>query len=60
MTREQVQALEDLARRVQRLAPSHRDPERYHADKSEVVRDLRRLARGELPAPAQASAPGRR
>ncbi len=34
-----------LAERVGRLSPSHRDPERFHADKSQIVSELRRLAR---------------
>lgn len=34
-----------LAERVRRLSPSHRDPERFHEDKSEIERELRRLAR---------------
>lgn len=34
-----------LADRVRRLSPHHRDPERFHMDKSEIERDLRRLAR---------------
>ena len=38
------QHLEDLARRVDRLVPSHRDPERFHLEKSEVAAELRRLA----------------
>lgn len=33
-----------IADRVRRLSPSHRDPEQFHADKSEIERDLRRLA----------------
>ncbi|UFN48912.1 hypothetical protein LPC08_23430 [Roseomonas sp. OT10] len=37
--------LEALAERVSRLSPSHRDPHRFHEDKSEVVAELRRLAR---------------
>jgi len=37
--------LATLARRVQRLVPSHRDPERCHEEKSEIVHALRRLAR---------------
>lgn len=37
--------LEVLAERVARLSPSHRDPERFHMDKAELVRELRRLAR---------------
>lgn len=38
-------ALDDLAERVRRLVPSHRDPERFHVEKSEIEHDLRRLAR---------------
>lgn len=37
--------LERLARQVARLSPSHRDPERFHMDRSEIVAELRRLAR---------------
>ena len=37
--------LADLARRVARLGPDHRDPERYHLEKSEIVAELRRMAR---------------
>lgn len=37
--------LERLALAVRCLAPSHRDPERFHVDRSEVVAELRRLAR---------------
>ena len=37
--------LEDLAVRLSRLSPSHRDPERFHMDKAELVGELRRLAR---------------
>jgi hypothetical protein len=36
----------ELARDLARLAPSHRDPEQYHLVKSEIVADLRDLARG--------------
>lgn len=39
------ETLADLARRVQRLSPDRRDPERYHAEKSEIAAELRRLAR---------------
>jgi hypothetical protein len=38
-------ALIKLADRVRRLSPSHRDPERFHIDKSEIEAELRRLAR---------------
>ncbi len=34
-----------LARRVVRLSPSRHDPEQFHLDKSEIVAELRRLAR---------------
>lgn len=34
-----------IADRVRLLAPSHRDPERFHMDKSEIAAELRRLAR---------------
>jgi hypothetical protein len=33
-----------LANRLERLAPSHRDPFRFHEEKSEPVHELRRLA----------------
>lgn len=36
-----------LAEKVRHLSPSHRDPERFHMDKSEIERDLRRLAKGD-------------
>lgn len=36
--------LAELAGRVQRLTVSHRDPERFHIEKSEIAHDLRRLA----------------
>lgn len=38
--------IHELARRVARLAPCHRDPERFHIEKSEIVHALRRLAHG--------------
>ncbi len=40
-----VSALSDLAHRVARLCPDHRNPERFHEDKSEIAAELRRLAR---------------
>jgi len=33
-----------LADQVRRLAPCHLDPERFRLDKSEIERELRRLA----------------
>lgn len=38
-------ALSDLAARVARLSPSHRDPERFHEEKSEIEHALRLIAR---------------
>jgi hypothetical protein len=44
--RSMADTLRSLAVRLQRLAPpSHCDPERYHLEKSELVHDLRTLAR---------------
>ncbi len=37
--------LSTFADRVERLAPCHRDPERFHVDKDALVNDLRRAAR---------------
>ncbi|WP_189343744.1 MULTISPECIES: hypothetical protein [unclassified Mesorhizobium] len=36
--------LHEIADRLARLVPSHRDPHRFHEDKSELVDALRRLA----------------
>jgi predicted ATP-binding protein involved in virulence len=35
----------DIAERVARLAPSHRDPEEFHIRKSDLAAELRRVAR---------------
>lgn len=40
-----AERLFEIARRVERNLPSHRNPEAFHAEKSEIVHDLRRLAR---------------
>jgi len=38
--------LSEIADQVRRLGPpDHRDPERWHVDKSEIVAELNRLAR---------------
>lgn len=37
--------LDNLAYKVERLTPHPRRPERFHEDKSEIVAELRRLAR---------------
>lgn len=44
------ETLADLARRVQRLSPDRRDPEKYHCEKSEIAAELRRLAGQQSPA----------
>lgn len=38
-------ALAGIADRLAVLAPSHRDPERFHVEKSELVHELHKLAR---------------
>lgn len=38
-------ALAVLASRVARLSPDRRDPERFHMDKDDIAKQLRRLAR---------------
>lgn len=38
-------ALSSLAGRVRRLAPSHRDPEAFHEEKSAIEAELRGLAK---------------
>lgn len=35
----------DLAHRLRHLSPDHRDPERYHVEKSEIENGLRKLAK---------------
>jgi hypothetical protein len=37
-----------IASRLDRLAPSHRNPEEYHVRKSELVQELRELAKEQL------------
>jgi hypothetical protein len=42
--------LEDIARRLARLCPSAPDPEQYFIEKSELIAELRKIARtGEAP-----------
>lgn len=38
-------AIAELATRIRRLCPDHRDPHRFHEEKSEIEHELRRLAR---------------
>lgn len=40
-----AKALTGIAARLEKLAPSRRDPERYHVEKSELVHELHKLAR---------------
>jgi phage tail tape-measure protein len=45
-----AEAAAAIARLVERLTPDRRDPERFHLEKSEVIRACRRLARAlEMP-----------
>lgn len=37
--------LADLAQRIRRLVPDHRDPHRFHEEKSEIAFELQRMAR---------------
>ena len=43
-----AEALERIASRLRNLGPDHRDPELFHLQKSELVHELRRLARAAL------------
>lgn len=43
--RQCLNRLEALAQSVRRLGPDHRNPERFHMDKSEIVAELQKLAR---------------
>ncbi|MET3854431.1 hypothetical protein [Rhizobium sp. OAE497] len=47
--------LHEIADRLTRLAPSHRDPNRFHEDKSELVGQLRRLAQSNGKRPIEAA-----
>lgn len=38
------QHIGELADRLRRLRPDHRNPERFHMEKSEIEHELRRLA----------------
>lgn len=38
--------LVELARRIERLAPSHRDPEAFHLERDDIAKTLRRFAHG--------------
>lgn len=40
-----AETVREIALRVDRNLPSHRDPEAFHVEKSEIVAALRRLAR---------------
>jgi hypothetical protein len=40
----EAQSLRDLSQAVRRLGPDHRDPERFHVEKSEIAARLSDLA----------------
>lgn len=44
MTTTTLAKLQDIADRLARLAPCHRDPHKFHEDKSQLVHELRKLA----------------
>jgi len=37
--------LETLASRIHRLCPDHRDPHRFHEEKSEIAHELKMISR---------------
>lgn len=39
-----AQQIRELSRAVRRLGPDHRDPERFHVEKSEIAAQLANLA----------------
>lgn len=43
------QKIGELADRLRRLRPCHRDPEHFHAEKSQIEHELRELGRGAGP-----------
>jgi hypothetical protein len=53
--RQRPQRLQELASRVERNIPNHRDPEAFHVEKSEIARELRRLADVEIGSTMNAS-----
>lgn len=44
ITRQTAAKLQEIADRLARLAPCHRDPHRFHEEKSQLVHELRELA----------------
>lgn len=56
MTNTTTAKLHDIADRLARLAPSHRDPERYFEEKSELVAELRALAANDNQPPVRRTA----
>ena len=46
-----IPSLTTIAARLARLAPHHRDPERFHVEKSELVAAIRRHAENERSPP---------
>lgn len=37
--------ISDLASRIRRLGPDHRDPHRFHEEKSEIAHEMNKLAK---------------
>lgn len=50
MTPDEAAALRIISNRVRANEPRHRDPEAFHVEKSEIVRDIGRLLAGHIPA----------
>lgn len=46
--RTHAQLIEAVANRIRKLVPSHRDPEAFHVEKSEIEAELREIARSGL------------
>lgn len=44
-TRSEADELDELASRLNRCSPSRVDPERFHVERDDIVRAMRRLAR---------------
>lgn len=39
------EVIAELARRIRCLCPNHRDPQKFHEEKSDIEHELRKLAR---------------
>ena len=45
MAKKTSEQIADLVRRIRKLCPDHRDPHRFHEEKSEIAHELAKLAR---------------